>query len=100
MNFSLHHHLAQSLPSSSQFRTLDVSLDLTSVPFPDKFNFHREVGETFYSELSWNVMTISKDEMRLEKAAKKLKKETVNSRALHLQNESFKELILKLGVNP
>lgn len=49
MKFSLQHPLAQSLPSGSQFKALDVSWDLTSVPLPDKINFHEHVGGMLYS---------------------------------------------------
>lgn len=73
MKFSLHQPLAQSLPSISQFKALDVSLDLSSAPLPDKINFHRKVGEMLYSEISRNDMTISKAENLLEKALMKLK---------------------------
>lgn len=100
MNFSLHHPLPQSLSSNSQFKALDVSLYLTSVPLLDKINFHIHVGEILYIELNRNAMTISKDEKLLEKVTKMLKKERAKSKALHMQNESFKELIMKLGVNP
>jgi len=41
MNFSLQHSLAQSFLSGSQFKALDISLGLKSVPLPDKINFHR-----------------------------------------------------------
>lgn len=52
------------------------------------------------SELSKSALTISKVEKLLEKATTRVKQEIANSRALNLQNESFKELSVKLGVNP
>ena len=60
MKFSLQHPLAQSLPSSSQFKVLDISLDLASVRLTDKVNFHKQVGEMLCNELNKNAMTINK----------------------------------------
>lgn len=99
MKFSLQHPLAQSLPSLSQLKALEISLDLTSVPLPYMINFHRKVWDMLYSELNRNAMTISKAEKLLEKATTRLKQERAESRSLHMQNESLKELIMKLGVN-
>lgn len=45
-------------------------------------------------------MTINKVEKLLEKATMILKQERASSRALHMQKDNFKELIMKLGVNP
>ena len=36
----------------------------------------------------------------MEKAATRLNQEISNSKYLHMKNERFKELIVKLGVNP
>lgn len=53
-----------------------------------------------YSDLKKNKMMVNNAEKMLENFATKLKQERVNSRALHMQNESFKEMAMKLGVNP
>jgi len=53
-----------------------------------------------YKELSKGALTISKAENLLEKEATKIKKEKSNLRALHLYNEGFMELIIKLGLDP
>ena len=53
-----------------------------------------------YNDLSKWALTISTTKKLLEKATTKIKEEKVNSRALHLQNEGYKELIFKLGVDP
>lgn len=98
--FSLQHPLPQYLPSGSHFKYLDVSLDLTSVPPPDKINFHGKVGEMLYSKLNRNIIFIKKSENMLQKDAPRLNQEKSNSRALHMQNEKFKDLLMKLGVNP
>lgn len=53
------HPTTKSLPTRPQFQILDVSLELTSVPLVDKFNFHRQVGEMLYNDLGKNIMTIN-----------------------------------------
>lgn len=73
---------------------------MTSVPFQHKINLHRQEGEIIYSKLSEESLTISQVEKLLEKGATKRKQENANSRALHLQNESYKEMIIMLGVDP
>lgn len=95
---SLQHAQAQSLPSGSQFKTQDVSLDMESIPLPDKINFHRKVGKILYNELNNNSLTIIKVEKLLEKVAHRLNQEKSNSRDLDIKNENFKDLVVKLGV--
>ena len=53
-----------------------------------------------YSDLNRNATTISKAGKLQEKATTRLKQERANSISLHIQNDSFKELIVKFGVNP
>lgn len=100
MTFSLLHRSTQYFPLGSQFKALDVSLDWTIVPLPDKINFHQQVGEMLYSEINRNAMTISKAKKLLEKSTVRLNQERANYRALHMQNKSFKQLIMKESVNP
>ena len=45
-------------------------------------------------------MTISKAEKFPEKVAMRLKKEKSKYKSLHMENKSFKDLIMKLCVNP
>lgn len=53
-----------------------------------------------YNDLVKNSMTIRKAKTLLENASNKVKMEKYNSRSFHIQNECYKELIIKLGVNP
>jgi len=73
---------------------------MDSIPLEDKINWRKQVGEMLYGELSGSALTITKAKKMLEKACIKVKQEKANSRALHLLNEYYKELIIKLGVNP
>ena len=75
-------------------------LDLGHVPLEDKVKFHKIFGEMLCNELSKNAITIDKAKKLLEKAATRLKQEKSNSRALNMQNASYKELIVKMGVDP
>ena len=45
-------------------------------------------------------MIINKADKILEKATTRLKQGRANSRALHMQNESFKDNVAMLGVKP
>jgi len=53
-----------------------------------------------YNELSKGALTISKAQKLLEKETTKIKQEKANSRALPLQNQSYMEIFIKLGVDP
>ena len=70
------------------------------IPFPDKINLYRQTRELIYNDLSKNSLAASKKKALLGKVIGQLKVEKVNSRALQTQNEEFKNLIIKLGVNP
>lgn len=49
-----------------------------------------------YNDLNDNEMTIKKIEKLLEKVANRLNQERYNSIDVHIQNDSLKELIVKL----
>lgn len=68
----------------SQFKALDVSLDMEIFPLPNKINLHKKVGEMLYSDLNLNAMTINKVEKLLEKYEIRLNQERANSRALYM----------------
>jgi len=99
MIISLQQPSVQVLSTRPQFKTLDVSLNLASVPLLDKFNLHKKVGEILYNYLGKSLMTINRAETCIGKVSKKMKIEKANSKALYLQKESYKELIIKLGIN-
>lgn len=61
--------------------------------------FHKKVGEMLYSHLNRNVITISKAKKLLEKVETRLQQKRYNYIALHMNNESFKDLIMKFEVN-
>lgn len=87
-------------PPRPQFRTMSFSLDMTSVPLLDKINLHLKVGEMIYTELRKGALAIIKAEKLLEKEATNIKQDKANPRVFQLQNEGYKELIIKLGVDP
>ena len=95
MRISLQHPSMPILHVGPQFNTLDVSLNLASVPFSDKVNLHKKVGEILYNDLSKNLMNINRVETYIGKVSNKMKIEKANSRSLYLQKESYKELIIK-----
>lgn len=49
MVLSAQHPSTQSLPAGSQYKTLDLSVDLASVPLDDKVNLHMQVGQMLYN---------------------------------------------------
>lgn len=83
MRISLQHPSVQSFPTRSQFKTLDVSLNLTSVPF-SKVNLHKKVGEMLYNDLGKNLTTISKAHTFIEKVSNRVKMDNANSRDLYI----------------
>lgn len=69
MKLSLHHPTIQSLPSESQFKIVDLYIDMSSIPLEDKINWNRRAREILYSELSKSALLTSKDEKLLEKVS-------------------------------
>lgn len=53
-----------------------------------------------YKDINKNSITISKAKTLFEMASNRVKLEKANSKAFHIHNEGFNELIVKLGVNP
>lgn len=49
MVLSAQHPSTQSLPAGSQYKTLDLSVYLASVPLDDKVNLHMQVGQMLYN---------------------------------------------------
>lgn len=73
---------------------------MASFPLQDKLNLHIHAREMIYSEFSKGALTISKAKKVLEKVSTKVKHEKSNSKSIHLHNWGFKELVVKLGVDP
>lgn len=72
------------MPSGSQFKAFDASLDLTSAPLLDKINFLRKVGEMLHSVLNRNAITIIKAEKLFDNVATRLKKDRDKYRVVHM----------------
>jgi len=45
LNFSLLHPSTQSLPTIPYFKMMNLSINVSDIPLPDKINPHKHVGE-------------------------------------------------------
>jgi len=52
-----------------------------------------------YNDLGKNIMTINRADTYVEKISNKVKMEKIKSRELYLHKESYKEMIIKLGID-
>lgn len=100
MKIKLKHPSVQTLPSGSQAQDLDVSLDLNSVPLADKVNLHKQVGEMLYNDINKHQITIDRAQIYIDKIAEKVSVEKVKSCAIFQHKGYYKELIMKMGIDP
>jgi len=67
LKLSLIHLVFQSLPSGTNFKTLDKSINVVDIPLLDKINFHGQAREILYSDLRKIYLIVTKVEKILDK---------------------------------
>ena len=97
---SLSHPFDMSICSSNNFNTVNLTVDVKKILLLDKVNLHMQTCQLIVNDLTkMNVMALKAENM-LGKVIKQLKLEKANSRALTIQNEELKNIIVKIGVDP
>ena len=74
-------------------------MDVKKIPLLDKMNLHMQTGQLIVNDLTKTNATDVKAENMLAKLIKQFKMEKANSRALSVQNEELKTIIMKIGVD-
>ena len=80
--------------SSSNFNTVNITVDVKKIPLLDKMNLHMQTGQLIVNDLTKTNAMAMKAENMLGKVIKQLKLEKSNSRALTIQNEELKKIIV------
>lgn len=75
LKLAFSHPFALTVSSSLGVKTFNLTIDAREIPFPDKINLHRKIGETIYSHLKNNSVVASKTETLLDKVVNQLKLE-------------------------
>ena len=89
-----------SVGSSSNFNTINLTVDTQKLPMLDKVNLHMQTRQLIVNDLYKTNVVAAKAEKILNKVIQQLKLEKSNSRAVNSQVDELKKIIIKIRVNP
>ena len=97
---ALSHPTDMSIGSSKNFNTVNVIVDVKKISLMDKINLHMKTSQLIVNDLTKTNAMAMKVENMLGTVLKQLKLEKANARALTVQNDELKKIIVNIGVDP
>ena len=94
------HSDSHPLPPGSQYKALEIIMNLASIPLANKLNFHKSIGDMLRTELLKHIITLEKSERRLAQMNATQQRERESAKSLAAQLEDCKKLIRVKGVDP
>lgn len=100
LKISFSHPTEISVGFTSNFKTVNLTVDTHKLPMLDKINLHMQTGQLIVNDLHKTNAAIAKAEKMLNKVIQQLKLEKTNSVALNAHVDELMKISIKIGVNP